>query len=154
MFPHLKWNVTTCRQDGSFWSITNISQDNRFRILTIIVGSLCFDVSRDRDLPMGYASKSSMGQRKRFWSIFSWRFSRAFAPIHWSVRYYWPCQQGHLAKYVVEVGDEDYEEGEAAKDVEEAGHISGTRWTHQIPAGKAKVEDVVTKLLTWYYLRR
>ena len=34
---------------------------------------------------------------------------------------------GHLAKYVVEVGDEDDNEGEAAKDVEEAGHISCTR---------------------------
>ena len=38
-----------------------------------------------------------------------------------------PAQQGHLAKYVVEVGDEDDNEGEAAKDVEEAGHISCTR---------------------------
>ena len=38
-----------------------------------------------------------------------------------------PGQQGYLAKYVVEVGDEDDDEGEAAKDVEEAGHISCTR---------------------------
>ena len=36
-------------------------------------------------------------------------------------------EQGHLAEYVVEVGDEDDNEGEAAKDMEEAGHISGTR---------------------------
>ena len=40
---------------------------------------------------------------------------------------------GHLAENVVEVGDEDDDEGEAAKDVEEAGHISGTRRAHQIP---------------------
>ena len=42
----------------------------------------------------------------------------------------------HLAKYVVEVGDEDDDEGETAKDVEETGHISGTGRTHQVPAGK------------------
>ena len=42
----------------------------------------------------------------------------------------------HLAKDVIEVGDEDDDEGETAKDVEETGHISGTGRTHQVPAGK------------------
>ena len=44
----------------------------------------------------------------------------------------------HLAKYVVEVGDEDDDEGEAAKDMEEAGHISGTGGAHQIPGGNGR----------------
>ena len=54
--------------------------------------------------------------------------------------------RGHLAKYVVEVGDEDDDEGEAAKDVEEAGHISGTGRTHQIP-GTVEVEDKCNLIL-------
>ena len=52
----------------------------------------------------------------------------------------------HLAEYVVEVGDEDDDEGEAAKDVEEAGHISGTRRAHQIP-GMLKYVEGKCKLI-------
>ena len=50
---------------------------------------------------------------------------------------------GHLAKNVVEVGDEDDNEGEAAKDMEEAANISGTWGAHQIP-GKLMQKISVT----------
>ena len=58
-------------------------------------------------------------------------------PLKWAISLNQP-DRGHLAKYVVEVGDEDDNEGEAAKDVEEAGHISGTGGAHQIPGGNGR----------------
>ena len=39
----------TWRQEGSFWSITNISQDNRFRILMFMVMRMMTTMMIDND---------------------------------------------------------------------------------------------------------
>ena len=46
----------------------------------------------------------------------------------------------YLAKNVVEVSDEDDNEGEAAKHVEKARNISSTGRTYQIPEGLHEVK--------------